>query len=556
VTLRSTLGSGAPSGGPRRSSGARPSGVEHLADLLVASGFADASIVPGRPATALQLALAARQVRVVDAGNERSAAELAFGWSSVGRPALVVVKGNGAWLAAEPIQNMAVHGIGAPILVLVGDDVDAASSTVATDSRLLGAAASVVVVDHAAGQLGDAAVAAAIDASIVGRRPAVIRFTAALDGDVVAAAGQLGDGPPDPTRASGPALTVAGRAHHLTKRARHHEATATWEPDTAARWSDAAAILPGAEAPGASIGIVAVGSAIDLAQQLDAPPPVLALQLVHPFPDAAVARFAASFDRLLVVERGLPVVEDLVQLALARAGGDAVVLGQRTGHLGRTGPARPDELQEGLAAARDGDAGRTSVAALAGQGSDAVHDAARPTRFDAVLRALGRVLEGASPRPSVHTCVGSCIAAAYPPHQLATTALELGGSIAVAAGAASGGDAPAVALIGDYGLVHSGLPDHDLVHRYGWPVLTLVLADGRSTKTGGQPSACAVGDGALPALPLRQVLAVGAATDRVSVVVLDEASEAQLEDAIASALDDLPRTIVIAADDAAVDREP
>lgn len=507
------------------------SGADHFAGLLVAGGFRLATVVPGWPATALQDALAAHGADVIDVGNERSAAEHAFGWSASGRPALVVIKGSGTWLAAEAIQNMAVHGVGAPLLMLVGDDVDAASSTVAMDTRLLGPVAAVVVVDAVPGPAGDAAVLAAVEASRRHRRPSIVRFSARLPDASFAGVASWDVEP----LAAGHALGPAGSAHRLTKRSRYEVATATWEPEVLEQWPDPVVSLRTGD-PSAEVGILAAGAAGEAALSAAGPHvPVCGIQLVHPFPAGAVARFAATVDRIVVVEDGAPVVEDQVQLAVARAGGAAQVLGQRSGHLRRLGPATVPEIAEALEAG--------SPPHLHEQVQPVEHRRADTTAFDPLLRALKTVASGAP--FTIHTCVGSCIAAAYPPYSMASTALELGAPIAVASGAASASGQPAVALIGDYGLIHSALEDHDLVYRYGWRVLTIVFADGRSAKTGGQPSACSPATPGARSLPLRDVLDRVAGEARVMVVDGDAADEPELVTTVRAALQDLPRTIIV-----------
>ncbi|MFN7150988.1 MAG: thiamine pyrophosphate-binding protein, partial [Microthrixaceae bacterium] len=136
--------------------------------------------VPGSPATALVDELGRAGALIEDALNEKAAAELAFGRSLAGQATAVIVKGNGALLAAEPLQNAGPHGIGAPLLLIVGDDVTSASSTVPTDARPLGPLLVLPVFDLGPGELQRATIAAAIDASLSTRRPVVLRFTAAM----------------------------------------------------------------------------------------------------------------------------------------------------------------------------------------------------------------------------------------------------------------------------------------------------------------------------------------------------------------------------------------
>lgn len=65
-------------------------------------------------------------------------------------------------------------------------------------------------------------------------------------------------------------------------------------------------------------------------------------------------------------------------------------------------------------------------------------------------------------------------------------ALTLGSAVAVAAGAARTGRR-AVGVIGDFGMLHSGLQSMIEVAKGDLPVLTIVLANSEQAQTGGQP---------------------------------------------------------------------
>jgi TPP-dependent indolepyruvate ferredoxin oxidoreductase alpha subunit len=162
--------------------------------------------------------------------------------------------------------------------------------------------------------------------------------------------------------------------------------------------------------------------------------------------------------------------------------------------------------------------------------------------FD-VLRDIRYDNEGLT----VHGCVGSCIAAAYPPWQVLDSAVNLGSAINVAAGAALAKGRPAIALIGDYGLMHSGVAGHDQVYQRSHPVVTVVLANGTSDKTGGQPSPAAptLSDG--DPVDIRRVLTRVAPEERVIVTRIDEHDGRSLYAMLDSALATAPTTIVLEA---------
>ncbi|MEZ5320975.1 MAG: thiamine pyrophosphate-binding protein [Microthrixaceae bacterium] len=496
---------------------------DHLAQLLVALGFDHAAVVPGTPATELQDALAEVGATVVDVGNERSAAEHAFGRSAAGRPGLVVVKGVGAWVAAEPVLNMVVHGIGAPILVVVGDDVAALHSTVPTDFRPFGPIASAPVVEVASGAGGRRAIEEAVTASHALSRPVILRWAGPIP-DV----GVMDRGVPAPTwRVIDPLV-----AHRWTKRSRHERAVFGWEDAASTMWSP-----PEPTSLTGGFGVIAAGAPADLAAAHAPDLPLLPLGLVHPLP-AAVRSFVDRLDAVVVLEEGLPMIEDAVRLIAADRRNPVDVFGRRSGHLSAGLMLDRDEV-ELLLSGRPGSGRRREVPL------SIAHGPAKPTEFDTVLEALRRVVDRTG--IPVHTCVGSCVAAGYEPYGFTSTALELGAPIAVANGSAAADGEAAIALIGDYGLLNFALGDHDQVYRTGAPVLTVVLANGSSDKTGGQPTACSTGVSGGDTVELVRVLTRVADPARVVVWRVDDLDPDSAAEVIDRSLGELPSTLVFTA---------
>jgi indolepyruvate ferredoxin oxidoreductase, alpha subunit len=488
--------------------------VRLLAEDLIAAGVRHYLAVPGYPATALLDELQRLGATVEDAHDEKTAAEMAYGLSIGGTPVAVLVKGNGALLSAEPLQNAGPHGIGAPLLLVVGDDVQAISSTVPTDSRVLGDVLVVPVLDAPAGEARRATVSAAVTASTSVRRPVLLRFTGSL-------ARSLEAHDPSVLPQVARRATVEPAAGLVnTKLSRFLEYAVTRAPDLQRVADDAPfTIRPG----GGRQGIIACGSTWETlvgGLPADRPEPALGLTCVAPLPQRVV-EFCRPLERVLVLEEGRPVVEDAVQLLLARAGVACAVDGQRNQVLPPLGPTSVDDVLGGLA-------GR--VVPPPGLQVRPVDRDVDAHQYRVLFEALALVRDDAD--VDVQSCVGSCITAAYPPWSLAGTALNLGGSTGVAAGVAAATGRPGIALIGDYGLIHSGLPALDHVQQRGLPVLTIVLANGVSAKTGGQPSANAPGaDGGrpldleglvtrtAPGLPVRTVRLVETDADGLAAVV-------------------------------------
>ncbi len=506
--------------------------VRLLAQDLLLDGVRTFLSVPGHPASSLADELLALGARVDDAHDEKTAAEIAYGCSIGGSPVAVLTKGNGALLAAEPLQNAGPHGTGAPLLLIVGDDVRASSSTVPTDARVLGEVLGLPVFDLPAGRLRGAAVADAVAASATLRRPVVLRFTESLVRTAVA---------PDPPGPAGGAPAVEpdpAAGLRLTKLSRYLDFAVVREPELR-RVADAAPQLrlgASARTVDERVGLLAAGAAWErIVERLpwSTPLPALALTCIHPLPAAAVD-FCRSLDRVVVVEEGRPVVEDALQLALVRAGVGCRVDGQRNGLLPALGAERPSDV----------------LRAVHGDPVEPPVLEARPVPTDAATHPFAAVFDALAAVRSrtgvpVESCVGSCISAAYPPWSVVDAALNLGGSVAVAAGVAAATDEPAIALIGDYALVHSGRSALDQVHQRGLPVLTVVLDNGRSAKTGGQESAVSASLADQAPLDLDDLVRRGTPDRRVEHVRLPVTGTAELTTLVEELLADLPAVLVV-----------
>lgn len=498
--------------------------VEALADELVAAGVRTFLGVPGHPVTLLLEALATHDVVVLDAQNEKTAAEMGVGSSLAGTPTALVVKGNGALLAAEPLQNAGPHGIGAPLLLIVGDDVLAERSTVPTDARPLGPLLHLPVFDAPTGTSLRPTVSAAVEASRLAGRPVVLRLTGSLLTAPPAEHPPVGRIGPDPKRA--PADPSSS-----TKLSRALEFSVTRADELHA----VASAAPQWERSGAGArGVVAVGACAGMADAVAPDVAVLAVTCAHPLPARAL-EFCRDLDEVLVLEEGTPFVEDELQRQLGRVTSRCRVLGQRSGALPPLGAT----------------SAATVAAAVAGEPVPPPSLRPRPPdadvdahEFTTLFRALAEV--HAATGADVHSCVGSCISVAYPPYSMARSALNLGGATGVAAGAALADGRPCIALIGDYGLIHSGLDALDQIRRRHLPVLTVVLANGRSAKTGGQPSAASM---AAPGQEPADLRALVGRSGTVASVRVEDADVDSLRDLVSRLLADAPATLIVVAGD-------
>lgn len=398
--------------------------------------------------------------------SEKSAVEAAVGLSAAGHRSCVVFKHNGLDIALDSLMNAAVHSIGAALVLVCGDDPDAAGSTCVQDSRRLAEIAGMPVLEPTL--LGDAEtiLARAAELSEEAAVPVLIRVTAAIHRDCSTVNHPLDPASRALPRPAAPALDT-GVAHHLTKFGRQQRRTLVTQPRVKS-YVDRADLVSARCADTCRTAVVAVGSTALTAQDVDCC--VMTVQATVPMP-AAVAAWADAHERTIVLEESDPVAETWLA---GQVTDPARLRGRTSGHLPPLGSIGAGELAKAVETDETG--AWTDI-----ERKPAVVPPLSP--YDRVFHAVAELRrEGAF----VATDVGSSVRICYPPYEAAEVALSLGSAIAVAGGAARTGRR-SIAVIGDFAVLHSGLDALIPAVERDLPLLTIVLMNGVQAKTGNQP---------------------------------------------------------------------
>ncbi|MFD9584883.1 thiamine pyrophosphate-dependent enzyme [Streptomyces sp. NPDC059980] len=449
--------------------------AQQCSDLAcaLASRIPYLSAVGGRPITHLAETLEARARHFEWAINEKCAAETAVGLSAVGARSAVVLKHNGLSFALDSLLNAGVHSIGAGMLLVVGDDPNALSSTSIQDSRMLAKFANLPLLEPALDGDADSAVGLALSLSEQHRTPVIVRVTQALHRGCRTDAGSNRIDSP----VSVPTEPFAGPgqqgdrsvAHGLTKLGRFQRQRLTTVPHSRRAFGDH--LVEACCRPSCSDSVVAVGA---VARRVDEAVGqevcTLSVRAGWPVPSEVVA-FADRHPSVLVAEDSAPFLEGFL---LRHAASRSAVRGRLSGHLPPDGALSVDDVRRAGAGPYPG----------AWQTAERKSDVPPALgRYDTLFRAIGLLhAEGTF----VATDVGSSVRLCYPPYSGADVALSLGSAAAVAGGAARTGRR-AIAVMGDYALLHSGLEPLLETVRHGLPTLTVVLDNGVQAQTGGQP---------------------------------------------------------------------
>jgi indolepyruvate ferredoxin oxidoreductase alpha subunit len=458
-------------------------GDEALAQGALDAGLSGCYAYPGTPSTEimeyLQASAEAAQRRVHRqwSANEKCAMEEAIGMSYAGRRAMVCMKHVGLNVAADGFINAAITGTHGGLLVVVADDPGMHSSQNEQDSRFYGQFAMVPCLEPANQQEAYDMARSALDLSEATQTPVLLRLTTRL-------AHSRADLQSAPRREENPMALPAQRQRFVLLPA---IARANYDR-LVARQGDFVALSEASpynrliEGRDTTLGIIACGIAFNylmenFGSEAACPYPVLKLSQ-YPIPKRLLRQLLERCERVLVLEEGAPLVEQMLHGPL---GPLETVRGRLTGHLPRVG-----ELNPALVAAALGlpTAPAAAVAPLLRQRPPRLCDGC-PHIFS--YKALMEVMAEAG-AGRVFGDIGCYTLGALPPFTAIDTCVDMGASISMAKGAADAGLAPTVAVIGDSTFTHSGLtPLLDAIWENS--NLTVFILDNDTTgMTGGQDS--------------------------------------------------------------------
>ncbi len=530
------------------------SGAQALAYGAIEAGVRLVLGYPGSPTTAVVDEIAGRtgpdQVRVGWTSNEKVAIEAAFGGSLAGVRSLLCVKSVGMNVALDPLMAINLCGCNAGMVLLVGDDPGGWGSQNEQDSRALAVAAEIPVFEPPTVADARPAMHEAFALSTALGVPVMVRITRAL-AEAKAELPPLSTfTPPVQPFRRAPMEWIVLPVNVVSRHRRLHERLQT----ARSQLDQSSTNRKQGRGP---IGIIAAGYAyqklIDLLREpIPSELSILALGTPHPLPLTMVGNFVRRVDAVLVLEETAPVVERALrtEAQLSRCG--VPIYGRDTGHVADAGELSGSDIAR-------------AVERLHPQLSVPVRDDTSremPSRrslcercpyvpvFEALLRAIEQC--GGREDAVIVGDPGCMVRAQLPPYELLDVKYSLGSSIGTATGLSLGqGLIPqharhVIALCGDSGLLHSGLNGLMDAAQLGASMLVIVLDNGTTALTGGQPHPASGSDlrgTRVPAVDLAELAqAVGV---RAARVVQSQDREG-LEQAFTRGLREEGLTVVIA----------
>lgn len=455
-------------------------GDEAFAQGVLDAGLAGCYAYPGTPSTEIMEYMqgskeaAQRNIHREWSSNEKVAMEEALGMSFAGKRAIVCMKHVGLNVAADSFVNSAVTGVRGGLIVTSADDPSMHSSQNEQDSRFYAQFAMMPCMEPSSQQEAYDMARYAFELSEREETPILMRLTTRLShsranvsrGENLEAA-VVAAKPGDRRFILLPAIAQRNYVRLCEKQTALLEASET---------SPFNKLIPGKDT---SIGVITTGIAYNYLMEAfngQCPYPVLKISQ-YPLPKSKLAQLISTCDKIMVLEEGMPFVE---QQLVGPLGNDKI-LGRLSGALPRTGELAPE-----------------SVAAAFGMPLPQVQHAedlvkARPPRlcdgcphansYEAINAAIAD-----KPNAKVFGDIGCYTLGALPPYSAISSCVDMGASISMAKGASDAGIAPAIAIIGDSTFTHSGMTGIlDAVWENA-PITVIILDNGTVGMTGGQNS--------------------------------------------------------------------
>jgi indolepyruvate ferredoxin oxidoreductase alpha subunit len=458
-----------------------------LGDEAIAQGAIDAGLsgiyaYPGTPSTEIteyvQRSKQAREKNIKSSwsANEKTAMEGALGMSYAGKRAMVCMKHVGLNVAADPFLNSAITGANGGLIVVSADDPSMHSSQNEQDSRYFGKFAMIPILEPTNQQEAYDMVHYGFDISEKYGTPVLLRITTRL---AHSRAGVVRK----EVREQNPVRLPKNLRQYvlLPALARKQYKILLQNQSNFENESETSGYNKYTEGRDNSLGIITSGIAYNYLLENfpdhKSPYPILKISQ-YPLPKPLFEKIGKECKRLLILEEGYPLIEELLNGVIKNG---LKVNGRLDGTVPRDGELNPNIVARAL-----------GVEDTKGKEIPSVVAARPPSlcagcpHIDTVLD-LNEVMKDYS-KGRVFSDIGCYTLSALPPYEAINSCVDMGASITMAKGAADAGIVPAIAFIGDSTFTHSGITGLlDAVNDES-PITVFVLDNSTVAMTGGQTS--------------------------------------------------------------------
>ena len=458
-----------------------PLGNEALAQGALDAGVSGLYAYPGTPSTEIMEYVqrspeaAERGVHRRWSANEKTAVEAALGMSYAGKRAMACMKHVGLNVAADPFMNAAVIGVNGGLLIVAADDPSMHSSQNEQDSRIYGRFAMIPTLEPSNQQ-------EAYDAARIGFAlsekysvPVLVRLTTRLSHSRANVVRQESLAENE--------LNIPANLRQfvlLPGVARKRYAELLDKQPCFEQEAEESPLVRYEDGPDKQLGIIACGLAFNYLMENfpdGCPHPVLKISQ-YPAPRRLIAQLLDTCGEILVLEEGMPVIEEQMR---GFPYDEGRIHGRLDGALPRTGELNPALVARALG--RDIQTLYLVPEVVVERPPQLCQGCPHADTYRALNAALEPYVKG-----RVFADIGCYTLGALPPFESINTCVEMGASITMAKGAADAGLTPSVAVIGDSTFSHSGMTGLlDAVQAHA-PVTVIILDNETAAMTGGQDS--------------------------------------------------------------------
>lgn len=457
-------------------------GDEAIAQGAIDGGLSGCYAYPGTPSTEIMEYIqhnkfaCENNIHRVWSSNEKTAFESATGMSYAGKRSMVCFKHVGLNVAADAFMNSAITGINGGLVIVSADDPSMHSSQNEQDSRVYAKFAMIPVLEPCNQQEAYDMAYTAFELSENTGLPVMIRITTRL----AHSRSNVETKPQKPQ--NNLHLPKSSKQFILLPAiARRNYESLIAKQKIMRELSEKSPFNKYHDGSDKSLGIITTGIGYNYLMEnfVDKLCNYPVLKIVqYPLPYSLVEKIYCECDKILVVEEGYPVVEELLKGFISS---NAKIIGRLSGAIPRTGELTPAVLAKAL----NIDSGKTCEIPdmLAPRPPQLCQGCGHRDVAEIINSAMSEYGKG-----RVFADIGCYTLMALPPFDAIDTCVEMGASITMAKGAADAGLVPSIAIIGDSTFTHSGMTGLlDAVNEK--TPITVIISDNLTTgMTGGQDS--------------------------------------------------------------------
>ncbi|NCP52635.1 MAG: indolepyruvate ferredoxin oxidoreductase [Flavobacteriales bacterium] len=461
-------------------------GNEAIAQGAIDAGLSGVYAYPGTPSTEIteyiQTSKLAQELNIHSTWsvNEKTAMEAALGMSYTGKRSMVVMKHVGLNVASDVFMNMSVSGINGGLVVVVADDPSMHSSQNEQDSRFYGKFAMVPILEPTNQQEAYDMMHHAFDFSEDTMLPVLLRMVTRLS--------HSRSGVEFKSRRTQNSIHLpedTSRFALLPMNAKKQFEKLVEKKSLLMEYSEHSSLNELKLSEDKDIGIIACGIAYNYVMENISEDASFYSTLKisqYPLPKEKIKKLYKHCHKILIMEEGYPVVEELLHNYFDD---NDKIKGKLSGDLPLTGELNPTIVANALGIFQN--AAKSIPEIVSNRPPQLCEGCGHTDLFNTINALIPEI-----GNKNVFGDIGCYALGTLPPLNTINKLIDMGASITMAKGAADAGLENAIAVIGDSTFTHSGMTGLlDAVYENS--PITIIISDNSAIAMTGAQESSAVG---------------------------------------------------------------